>query len=214
MCAFFAVVLCGGAVGGSVLASVAEARRPLKCSQQSGALRFCRARTDNYKDCFNTPDNSRERRSWLSFTSIRARGVSWTVDPDQEQFADIVAVRRQKNVATKYRRLPSAARMTIRLDGGASDSTMYRHGPPNLMWGPFIQRSSDGDFSSDPIAVRIRLERTDGRWLASRTVQYRYDSALQNAGASSPEHNGPGGRWYIGSKATPTDIEAGASHEC
>jgi hypothetical protein len=186
---------------------------PLTCAAQTASLRLCKARTDNYKDCYNTADDLRELRSWLAFTGLRARGVSWWLPTSTEQFPVTVTVRRQKKVPKRKRKLPRTATLQFTVTSGDA-STIARHGPPTGMWGPLLTLGSSTSHATSPVVVEAKLIRPSGGLLGTTTLSYTRVDALWNALASSPEHNGPGGRWYVGGHSTPTDVELGTPHSC
>lgn len=183
----------------------------LRCTSQMAGLKLCGARTDNYKDCYNTPDNSRERRSWLSWYSLQAGGASYRIDSGAAQFSARPLVHRVGGNASQ----PSRGYLTVAATTGGNVRLLnFRNDPATQMWGVLLELRSVGRLRTARVRIRITLHAKDGRAIASTPASYRYDAALATAGRSSPEHNGPGGRWFVNSLRTRTDAELGARHDC
>lgn len=186
--------------------------KPLACSAQPSSLRLCNVRTDNYKDCYNAPDDQRELRSWLPFTHVRAQGARWNLIPGQQEFLDTVRVRRVTSV--RGRRLPRTAFLTVKpVTASQVTSIDYRIGDPATMFGPLVT-FSEAVTSDAPVAIVASLARSNGALLGRTTATYRYDSVLAAAPLGSIEGNGPGGRWFVGKRRTLTDWELGSGAMC
>lgn len=182
----------------------------LTCARQRATLRLCGARTDNYKDCYNTPDGRREARSWLSFGQISVRGTRYVKVKGTPQFADAVALRR----AGGSRRMPSAAYVTVRARTGNVALLNLRTGPPSHLWGPLLELDDPALLATRSVRIELRLHAPNGRVMARSAASYRRDRRIASVSSASPEHGGPGGRWYVDGQRTATDVELGARHDC
>lgn len=195
---------------GSANPAKADARSGLSCASQLATLKLCSARTDNYKDCFNAPDNQRELRTWLAMTAVQARSATWKLTAGQSLFDHTLRVHR----ITPSGSLPRRALLVIRPTNPAQvTEAEFRVGDPSTFWGPIVTLTHEVSDAA-PVRFSVRLTRTDGRELGHTTISYKYDSMLANAPVGSIEANGPGGRWYVGSKRTWTDWELGSGATC
>lgn len=182
----------------------------LSCSVQTSSLRLCRARTDNYKDCYNAPDGARELRTWLAFSHVNAGGASYRVSAGQGRFQRSLAVTRIAGSTS----MPSRAFLTAKAYDGPWATMQLRNDSSPALWGPLLRIDGVAALRAEPVRVSIALWRTDGTHLAHVAVSYRYDTSLATAPSSSPEHNGPGGRWHVSGLRTATDVELGVDHRC
>ena len=197
-----------------VLAQAAPAvASGLSCSHQPASLKLCGARTDNYKDCYNAGfPGAPELRTWLGWFTVQVAGASYHVHPGQAQFPRHIAADRVSGRPGSPRHVILAL-SAIGGSGGARYLS-FRNGPPAGEWGVFLQLTSRSALASSPVAIRILARTRAGNVLGHTTVSYRADAALAGAPPASPEYNGPGGRWYVGSRATRTDVELGTPARC
>lgn len=188
----------------------AHALAPLSCAAQKASLRLCGASTDNYKDCFNEADGRRELRTWLPWGAIRANGASYALVARQRQFGGVLRVRRTGG----NRAMPGRAFVTLSSRSSNIAALELRNGPPTTQWGAFVLLAQPADAAA-PVRVDIRLHRqSDRRILARTSATYQHDPVLSGAAFGSAEFNGPGGRWFVGSRRTATDVELGRSSGC
>jgi len=195
---------------GSVNPARADAAAGLPCKVQVATLKLCSARTDNYKACYNPDPATRELRTWLAMTSVRARSAKWVIVAGQSQFSRQLVMRRTTRSST----LPRRALLTItpkhREQVTEAD---FRVGDPSTFWGPLVA-FTDPVTPTAGIKLTVRLRRSNGTELGHTVITYLYDAAIANAPAGSVEYNGPGGLWYVGSKQTQTDWELGSGAQC
>lgn len=186
------------------------APRLLRCDQQRSSLRLCGARTDNYKDCYNTPDGYVETRTWLNWQQLFARGARYRRAARVPQFSNRIKVIRLRG----NRKMPRRGYITVAARTGNVHLLSLRTGPPARLWGPLLQLQDPAALTSRSVQIQLRLHRPDGRIVARTNASYRRDARLAAAEPGSPEHNGPAGRWYVGGARTSTDLELGARHRC
>lgn len=184
----------------------------LSCSarMQGATLRLCGARTDNYKDCYNTPDELVETRTWLSMNQVRAFGAAYVVDADQSAFS----VRLQLHRAYGHAGAPARVTMEARAITGSSivASLVFRVDRSTGMWGPLVA-TTRRVAASEVVRLALTL-RVRGAIRARTLVSYRRDAALAQAAPGTIEYNGPGGRFWVDGRRTSTDVELGSMAEC
>ncbi|MBC7644805.1 MAG: hypothetical protein H7123_06745 [Thermoleophilia bacterium] len=195
---------------GSVNPAKADAASGLSCKVQKATLKLCSARTDNYKDCFNEADGQRELRTWLSMSAVRARRAEWKITAGQSEFADTLTVRR----TTTSTSLPRRAVLTVTPSHPDQVTVSgFRIGNPSTFWGPLVTLTSSVKVDA-PVKLIVRLKKSNGTELGHTSIYYRYDAAIANAPEGSIEYNGPGGRWFVGSRRTKTAWELGSGAQC
>lgn len=174
--------------------------RPASPRPRAAALATVSPATDNYKARFNANPAATELRTWLSWKAIRVGGRNYR----PVQGAPVL--RSQLSM-----RSTDGRRIVLRVHSASANAafTSFRVGPQAGYSGVFMQIRNRTTLVRNPIRLRITASTPGGRRLASRTLHYRYDRSLANAPASSLEHNGPGGRWYVGSRRTRTNVEIG-----
>jgi hypothetical protein len=159
--------------------------------------------TDNYKARFNADPNVVERRTWLSMRSVTIGTAVFTPEVGQAQFTQSLRVRDSRNrvrVATMAMSGANGQILTWRNDAAV--------GASQNRFGPLIQLRAKATPATGNVRVVISFRTLAGALVAAKIATYRYDQALANAPARSLEWNGPGGRWFVGSVATRTNVEA------
>lgn len=207
-------LIVGVAVAFAAVAVAAEpaAAAGLNCNVQAARLKLCGARTDNYKDCYNADfPGAAETRTWLAWHTLRIGTASYRYRAGQNQFPRRLLVSKVSGPST-FPRNGYIALATSDTTNVAFSS--FRIGPPAALWGVFLQVRDRNALAAAPIKFVVTLRNSGGARIARSFIDYRYDQALSDADSSSPEYNGPGGRWYVGTRAAATDVELGTPANC
>jgi hypothetical protein len=204
-------VVTAGVIGFMAVPTESEARG-LSCRAQSKApMRLCGVETDNYKDCYNGAGHPQvETRSWVVWSTLQARAASWKLAPGTPQFGTSARLVRISGRPS----LPKTAVMTAETVTGPVGILTVRSGPPTGRWGILLTLSDRDALRAGPAHIRLVVRTTGGQLISSLGLRYAFDSALSSVPSSSPEFNGPGGRWIVHRAVTKTDIEAGVKHTC
>lgn len=174
-------------------------------------MRLCGVETDNYKDCYNGAGHPQvETRTWIAWSTLQARAASWKLASGTPQFGTSATLVRISGRAS----LPRTAVMTAETVTGPVGIVTVRNGPPTGRWGILLTLSSVDALRAGPAHIRLIVRTTSGQLISSLGLRYAYDSGLSNVSSTSPEFNGPGGRWIVHRAVTKTDIEAGVIHQC
>lgn len=155
--------------------------------------------TDNYKARYNADPSVPELRTWLSWKGVAVAGTRCRPAAGSEQFTGSVSV-----VCSGL----GNGTLSIASASGPARLVGFRVDLARGFWGPFLQLRSRRALRSTAVRMTLRLH-VRGTLVGSRQLSYRYAPALASAGPSSLEYNGPGGRWWVGSSRTPTNVEIG-----
>jgi hypothetical protein len=160
--------------------------------------------TDNYKASYNADPTRPELRTWLSLRTITADRATWRpVAPDR------ISVTSDGSIAV-ISNDGRAGVLTARVTSGPLAAPIMRSDPYSASsggrWGILATVTDRAQLSRTPAVVWLTLT-IGGSSIGAGTVSYRYDSAFANAPAGNIEHNGPGGRWYVGDMPTRTAEE-------
>lgn len=177
--------------------AVAALAVPGACAAET--LAITGAVSDNYKASYNADPSAAERRTWLSFDSISAAGTTWAPSrPASITFTGATSIA----VASADGR---SGTLALRLTRGTLSIPQFRSDPEGR-WGPFGASADPGTLEGTPVLVHLTLA-TGAATLATGDVEYRWLAAFANAEPGHLEHNGPGGRWYVGGRGIRTDWE-------
>lgn len=160
--------------------------------------------TDNYKASYNDDPDVQETRTLLATKGIVVDGATWT----PHRGSDIIVTGGASVTVTSDDGRSGTLQASVL--AGAVASLAIRIDPLDAesggRWGPLITLADPDALATNPISLQLALV-VDDATLGSGTVSYRYDEALATAPESSVEHNGPGGRWWVGSTRLRTDWE-------
>lgn len=202
------VGICISVFASAVLLAVAASSASasgLSCKVQPAGLKLCGAQTDNYKACFNA-DDAPDSRTWMPFYLVQALGATYAPNRGQNQFTRRIVVHKVRGLSTA----PTRGYLAIRALTGNVDFLQYRIGPPSTLFGPFFQLHDKAALETARVRFTVTLRNSSGGTMATTAISYRYEPAFANADPSSPEYNGPGGRWWVVKLKTRTNVELGA----
>jgi hypothetical protein len=161
--------------------------------------------TDNYKASYNADPTAPELRTWLAVASVTVDGTTWR--PQAPGSISVTSGGAIELLAGDGRR----GTLTATVASGPLTAPLQRADPLDSAsrgrWGPLTSVTDRATLRTTPGVVRLRLV-VAGAEIGVGTVSYVHDPALAGAPAGSIEHNGPGGRWYVGATRTRTQEEA------
>lgn len=95
----------------------------------------------------------------------------------------------------------------MRVVRGSLATTTLRFDPDGR-WGPLVTLADRASLATNPPRLELVLA-AGSTTLATGVVDYR--AAIFAGTGSTIEHNGPGGRWFVGGRGLRTDWEAGGA---
>jgi hypothetical protein len=158
----------------------------------------CGAATDNYKASFNDDPDAPELRTWLALHELELDGVRYAPPASDTLLHETLTLQSAESPS-------DTIEVSVRIVSGPGSTLQLRTGPQRELWGPLLQLSSRDALQSTPVLIEL----STGDDSQPLRLEYRYDESLAQAPESSLEHNGPGGRWYVGGTATATNLELG-----
>lgn len=158
--------------------------------------------TDNYKASYNDDPTRVELRTWLAMRAITVDAATWR--PALPRVISFSSVGSIALVSSDGR----VGTLTVELASGPMASLpQVRFDPLDApsagRWGPFGAIVSRDLLAAAPAVFELSLT-AEGRVVGVGTLSYRHDRLLADAPGGDIEHNGPGGRWYVGPTATRT----------
>ena len=160
--------------------------------------------TDNYKASYNADPSQPELRTWLAMKHVSVAGTRW--QPVVPSAIQVVSGGSVDVVAADGR----SGRLVAQVTSGPFGSPLWRMDPASASsggrWGVLATLTDRQTHAMTPAIVQLTLF-VGTEEFGAGYVEYRRDATLAAAPSSSIEHNGPGGRWYVGGIATRTQEE-------